>query len=248
MSLPEIVSPQEWRAARVELLAEEKAMTRARDALNAKRRRMPMVKIEKDYVFEGPDGKASLLDLFEGRLQLVVDHFMFDPSWEEGCPGCTAGADEVSQGLMEHLHARDTTLVSVSRAPLDKIQRYKERKGWTFPWYSSYGSDFNYDFNVTIDESVTPLEYNYRSRAEHEQAGIADRVEGDQPFEAPGLSCFLRDGDSVFRTYSTYARGDEAVGGSYYFLDLTALGRQEAWEEPKGRSPNPRGADPSLTS
>ena len=236
MSLPQVVSRDEWLVARKELLAKEKELTRARDALNAERRRLPMVEIDKDYVFEGPDGKASLLDLFEGRRQLIVGHFMFDPSWDDGCPSCSAGADEISDGLLEHLHARDTTLVVVSRAPLDKIEQYKARKGWTFPWYSSYGSDFNYDFHVTLDESVAPVEYNYRTKAEHEQAGTSCYVEGEQPIEMPGQSCFLRDGDGVFHTYSSYARGAEMTGGSYYFLDLTALGRQEDWEEPKGRA------------
>jgi hypothetical protein len=127
MNLPEIVSPERWRAARIELLAEEKALTRARDALNTKRRRLPMVRIDKEYVFDGSQGKASLLELFEGRRRLIVDHFMFDPSREEGCPGCSADADEVSGGLLEHLHTRDTTLAAVSRAPLDKIEQYKAR-------------------------------------------------------------------------------------------------------------------------
>ncbi|MGH3620672.1 MAG: DUF899 family protein [Sciscionella sp.] len=133
-------------------------------------------------------------------------------------------------------YTRDTSLVEVSRAPLAKIEVYKARKGWTFPWYSSYGSDFNYDFHVTLDDSVTPVEYNYRTKAEHEQAGTSSYVEGEQPMEAPGSSYFLRDGDRVFHTYSTYARGAEMTGGSYYFLDLTTLGRQEDWEEPKGRA------------
>jgi len=236
MSLPKVVSPAEWRAARIELLAEEKAMTRARDALNTKRRELPMVRIEKDYVFEGPDGHVGLLDLFDGRRQLIVGHFMFDPRADTGCPSCSAGADEVSNGLLEHLHARDTTLVHVSRAPLHKLERYRKRKGWTFPWYSSYGSDFNYDFHVTLDESVAAVEYNYRTTAEHEQAGTSYYVSGEQPIEMPGSSYFLRDGNDVFHTYSTYARGGEMTGGSYYFLDLTALGRQEDWELPKGRA------------
>jgi predicted dithiol-disulfide oxidoreductase (DUF899 family) len=161
MSLPEIVDHEEWRAARIELLAEEKAMTRARDALSAKRRMLPMVRIDKDYRFEGPDGPATLVDLFEGRSQLIVQHFMFDPGWDEGCPSCTAAADEMSDGLQEHLNARDTSFAVVSRAPLEKIEKYKATRGWTFPWYSSFGSDFNYDFNVTIDPSVKPAEYNY---------------------------------------------------------------------------------------
>jgi predicted dithiol-disulfide oxidoreductase (DUF899 family) len=247
MGLPEVVSREEWLAARKKLLAKEKQFTRKRDALSAERRRLPMVRIDKDYVFEGPQGKASLLDLFDGRRQLIVGHFMFDPSWEDGCPSCSAGADEVSDGLLEHLHARETTFVYVSRAPLAKLEAYKARKGWTFPWYSSYGSDFNYDFHVTLDESVTPIEYNYRSKAEHEQAGTSYYVEGEQPIEAPGTSFFLRDGDEVFHTYSTYARGAEMMGGSYYFLDLTALGRQEDWEEPKDRVPDAHDAVPNFS-
>jgi predicted dithiol-disulfide oxidoreductase (DUF899 family) len=247
MGLPEVVSREEWLAARKKLLAKEKQFTRKRDALSAERRRLPMVRIDKDYVFEGPQGKASLLDLFYGRRQLIVGHFMFDPSWEDGCPSCSAGADEVSDGLLEHLHARETTFVYVSRAPLAKLEAYKARKGWTFPWYSSYGSDFNYDFHVTLDESVTPIEYNYRSKAEHEQAGTSYYVEGEQPIEAPGTSFFLRDGDEVFHTYSTYARGAEMMGGSYYFLDLTALGRQEDWEEPKDRVPDAHDAVPNFS-
>ena len=248
MSLPKVVSPEEWRAARLELLAEEKALTRARDALNTRRRGLPMVKVEKDYVFEGPDGKVGLTDLFEGRRQLMVGHFMFDPTWDDGCPSCSAGADENCEGLREHLHARDTTFAYVSRAPIAKIEAYKARKGWTFPWYSSHGSDFNYDFHVTMDESVAPIEYNYRTKEEHEKAGTAYYFEGEQPIEEPGLSCFLRDGDAVFHTYSTFGRGAEMLGGSYYFLDLTALGRQEDWEEPKGRTAAARGAVPDFAS
>ena len=248
MTLPQVVSRDEWLVARKELLAREKELTRQRDALNAERRRLPMVKIDKDYVFEGPDGKASLLDLFDGRRQLIVRHFMFSPEWDEGCSSCSAGADEISDGLLNHLHARDTSFVVVSRAPLAKIEPYKARRGWTFPWYSSYGSDFNYDFHVTLDESVAPVEYNYRTKAEHEQAGTSGYVEGDPPIEGPGQSCFLRDGDTVFHTYSTSARGAEMVGGSYYYLDLTALGRQEDWEEPKGRATSERGAIPNFSA
>jgi predicted dithiol-disulfide oxidoreductase (DUF899 family) len=238
MTLPQVVSHEEWLVARKALLVKEKELTRARDALNAERRRLPMVEITKPYAFEGPEGRASLLDLFEGRLQLIVGHFMFDPSWDDGCPSCSAGADEVAPGLLEHLHTRDTTLAYVSRAPLAKIEDYKARKGWTFPWYSSYGSDFNYDFHVTLDESVAPPEYNYRPL----------EVDWQQPFELPGTSYFLREGDRVFHTYSTYARGAEQTGGSYYFLDLTALGRQEDWEEPKGRAQAVRAAQPDFAS
>jgi predicted dithiol-disulfide oxidoreductase (DUF899 family) len=242
-NLPRVVPRAEWLVARKALLADEKAMTRARDELNAKRRLLPMVKIEKDYVFEGPQGKATLLDLFEGRWQLIVHHFMFDPSWDDGCPSCSADADDRSEGLVRHLNTRDTTLVVVSRAPLTKIEDYKARKGWTFPWYSSYGSDFNYDFGVTMDESVAPLEYNYRTRAEFEQLG--DTLPAG---EYPGYSCFLRVADDVFHTYSLFARGTEFANLAYHYLDLTALGRQEDWEEPKGRATVVRGAMPDFST
>src|SRR4051794_28001968 len=162
MSLPEITTREKWLAARTALLAKEKEMTRARDALNAERRRLPMVEVTKDYRFEGPDGEVGLLDLFEGRRQLIVKHFMFDPEWDEGCASCTAGTDEMAGGLLDHLHARDTTLAQVSRAPLAKLRRYAATRGWTVPWYSSFGSDFNYDFDVTLDRSVKPPVYNYR--------------------------------------------------------------------------------------
>jgi predicted dithiol-disulfide oxidoreductase (DUF899 family) len=244
MSLPTIVSRDEWLAARRELLAREKAFTHARDELNAERRRLPMVEVDKEYVFDGPDGKASLLDLFEGRRQLIVQHFMFHPDWEDGCPSCTAGADEMSDGLRRHLATRQTSLVYISRAPIEKIERYKAKRGWTFPWYSSFHSDFNYDFHVTLDESVAPAEYNYRSADEWRARGADGFDRDDQPVEQPGSSFFLRDGDRIFHTYSTFGRGAEQTGGSYYFLDLTALGRQEDWEEPKGRADLPRSAVP----
>ena len=246
MSLPRIATREEWLAARKDLLAKEKELTRARDALNAERRRLPMVEITKPYSFEGPSGRVGLIDLFEGRQQLIVGHFMFDPRWEDGCRSCSAGADEVADGQLEHLHRRDTTLAYVSRAPLEKIERYKAKKGWTFPWYSSYGSDFNYDFHVTLDESVAPMEYNYRSPEEYAERGVRMFVDSEQPIEMPGTSCFLRVGDRVFHTYSNYARGAEMTGGSYYQLDLTALGRQEEWEEPKGRSESARSAQPGF--
>src|SRR3954454_21458496 len=153
MSLPDVVSREEWLVARKELLVREKAATRARDALNADRRRLPMVLVDKDYRFEGPDGEVGLADLFEGRRQLVVQHFMFDPSWDDGCPSCTAGADENAPKMREHLAVRDTTFAAISRAPIDKIERYKAKKGWTFPWVSSFGSPFNYDYQATVDAS-----------------------------------------------------------------------------------------------
>jgi predicted dithiol-disulfide oxidoreductase (DUF899 family) len=241
VSLPDVVSRNEWVAARKALLAKEKELTRARDELNAERRRLPMVEIEKDYVFEGPEGEATLLDLFEGRRQLIVDHFMFDPEWDEGCRSCSGRADNI--GHLAHLHVRDTSLVVVSRAPYSKIAPFKERMGWTFPWYSSYGSDFNYDFHVTLDEAVAPVEYNYLDSAE-----LAARGYPGLAGEFHGMSVFLRDthggtgADRVFHTYSTYARGTEQVGGTHYFLDMTALGRQEDWEEPKGRAGGAPGA------
>lgn len=243
--LPTIVSREDWVKARKKLLNKEKAATRARDALNAERRRLPMVKMDKDYLFEGSDGRVSLLDLFEERSQLIVGHFMFDPSWEQGCSSCSAGAVEMSDGHLKHLHARDTTFVYISRAPYSKIESYKNQKGWNFPWYSSYGSDFNYDFHVTLDEFIAPIEYNYRGKDELAKLGMP--IGSTQSVELPGRSCFLRVGNDVFHTYSVYARGLEQAGGAYYFLDETALGRQEDWEEPKGRASAPRGAKPNFS-
>ena len=213
MNLPQVVSRDEWKAAREELLVKEKEATRARDALAAERRRLPMVRIEKDYVFEGPEGKASLLDLFDGRRQLIIYHFMFAPGvegWPEaGCPGCSLFVDNI--GHLAHLHARDTSLVLISRAPLANIESYKERMGWSVPWFSSFGSDFNSDFRVTTDEG-----------------------------ETFGLNVFLRDGDRVFRTYYTDGHGVEALGSNWTFLDLTPLGRQENWEDsPEGWPQSP---------
>jgi predicted dithiol-disulfide oxidoreductase (DUF899 family) len=247
MSLPKVVGREEWVAARQELLAREKDLTRQRDALNIERRNLPMVEIEKDYVFDGPTGPVRLIDMFEGGPQLIMYHFMFDPEWEEGCPSCTAGTDELSPGFFEHLRVRDTSYAMVSRAPLAKLERWKAKKGWGIPWYSSFGTDFNYDFGVTIDESVGQDRYNFRSKAEYEAMG-STFFDAEQPFELPGRSCFLQVDGRVFHTYSQYARGLESTGGSYYFLDLTALGRQEEWEEPKGRSDSARSARPDFAS
>jgi predicted dithiol-disulfide oxidoreductase (DUF899 family) len=221
MYLPKVTSRQEWLQARKRLLAKEKEATRARDALRAERQALPMVEVEKVYAFEGPDGEAGLLDMFEGRRQLIVQHFMFDPEWEDGCPSCTYFSEDL--GHLPHLHEKDTSFVVISRAPLRKIEAYKRKRGWTFPWYSSFGSDFNYDFHVTMDESVAPAEYNYRSAAEHRQAGMPWYTEGEQP----GVSVFLREGDRVFHTYSSFARGSEHLVSTAMFLDLTPLGRQE---------------------
>jgi predicted dithiol-disulfide oxidoreductase (DUF899 family) len=245
MSLPEVVSRDEWVAARKALLVKEKALTKARDALNTERRMLPMVKIDKDYRFAGPDGEVGLVDMFDGRDQLIVRHFMFDPSWDDGCPSCTAGIDEVCDGLLEHLHTRDTSFVVIARAPLPKIERYKATRGWTLPFFSSFGSDFNYDFHVTLDARVAPVEYNYRTAEEFRKIGNAGFLDQESS-EQPGQSCFLRLGNDVFHTYSSFARGAESTGGSYYFLDETVLGRQEDWEEPKGRSESVRGAEPNF--
>jgi predicted dithiol-disulfide oxidoreductase (DUF899 family) len=212
MNLPPVVSEAEWREAHETLLAKEKAASRARDALAAERRRLPRVRIEKDYVFDGPDGEARLVDLFDGRRQLIVYHFMFGPNQDEGCDGCSMVVDQI--GHLAHLHARDTSFVLVSRAPLVKIEPYKERMGWTIPWFSSFGSDFNVDFGLSPE---TPQEGTY------------------QDGETFGLSVFFRHGDEVFRTYFTNRRGVEALGSVWTFLDLTPLGRQENWEDsPEG--------------
>jgi predicted dithiol-disulfide oxidoreductase (DUF899 family) len=245
MTHPEVVSREEWLAAREQLLVREKELTRQRDVLNADRRRLPMVRIDKDYVFEGLGGTAGLLDLFEGSSQLIIYHAMFGPEWESACPSCTASLGEVSASLLAHLKARDTAFVSVSRAPYAKIATDRAAHGWTFPWYSSYGSDFNYDFHVTLDAAVAPVQYNYRAPAELAKVDPGWLDEGSS--EVAGFSCFLRDGDAVFHTYSTYARGTEPAVGAYPLLDLTALGRQEDWEEPKGRADHVSQADPSFS-
>jgi predicted dithiol-disulfide oxidoreductase (DUF899 family) len=168
---------------------------------------------------------------------------MFDPSWEDGCSSCTAGADEMSAGHLEHLHARDTTFAYVSRAPYAQLAAYRAKRGWTFPWYSSFGSDFNYDYGVTLDPEVAPVVYNFRAAQEYAERGDEFELVG----EFPGRSSFLYADGQVFHTYSVYARGLETVGGSYYLLDETALGRQEDWEEPAGRADSAHGARPDFS-
>jgi predicted dithiol-disulfide oxidoreductase (DUF899 family) len=207
-ALPDIVSAAQWRKARAKLLVKEKKATRARDALAAERRRLPMALIDKCYEFQGPDGTKNLLDLFEGRHQLLLYHFMFAPGvrgWPKaGCAGCSMFADQVAD--LAHLHARDISFVMVSRAPLANLLAYEKRMGWTLPWFSSSGSDFNADFGLTTEEG-----------------------------EHHGLSVFLRDGDKVYRTYFTTARGVEPLGNTWTLLDITPYGRQETWEDsPKG--------------
>jgi predicted dithiol-disulfide oxidoreductase (DUF899 family) len=226
MDTQRVVSRDEWLAARRELLGQEKEATRAKDAVDARRRALPVVEVGKDYVFAGPDGPASLAGLFAGRRQLIVYHFMWRhaesgfPGEDQGCPTCSFLADNI--GELSHLHSCDTTLVLVSRAPLASIDRFRQRMGWQVPWYSSYGSDFNYDFHVSFDEDIAPLEYNYK-----DQATLAR----DVPYirsraDAHGISVFLREGDRVFHSYSAYGRGVDQLLGTYNYLDLTPLGRQ----------------------
>jgi predicted dithiol-disulfide oxidoreductase (DUF899 family) len=208
MSLPRIVSREQWRAAREELQRKEETVRRAREVLGQERRRLPMVEVDAGYVFEGGDGKATLLDLFEGRAQLVVHHFMFAPEWESGCPCCAAFLDQV--GHLAHLRARNTSFAAVSRAPFTRILPFKARMGWVVPWYSSSCSasqgDFNLDFEATVESG----------------RGLVDR---------PGVSCFLRESDRVFHTYSVYDDGLDGLGTLVGLLDLTALGRSPAGGE-----------------
>ena len=240
MSLPDVVSREDWLQARRRLLAQEKELTRRHDQLNADRRRLPMVKVEKNYTFEGANGPVTLEQLFGDHRQLIVQHVMLGPDWDQPCPGCSAALDELSDGVLKHLASRETAFVLVSRAPYDKIAGVAKERGWNQPWYSSYGSDFNYDYQVTLDESVGQLQYNYRPEP--------DLLGGDRSAEMPGYSAFLREGDEVFHTYSAFSRGTEYTGNAYTFLDMTALGRQEDWEEPKGRVAPSRGGDPTFTS
>jgi predicted dithiol-disulfide oxidoreductase (DUF899 family) len=208
MELPPVVSQAEWQAALDALRVKEKELTRAHDALATERRRLARVRIDKDYMFAGPHGKARLVDLFEGRRQLIVYHFMFGPNQEAGCDGCSMFADQVCH--LAHLHARDTSFAFVSRAPTEKIEAYRQRMGWEIPWYSSFESDFNVDFGTGL-ETPDPTKY--------------------QDGESFGLSVFFRDGDEVYRTYFTSRRGVETIGPVWTFLDLTPLGRQEEWED-----------------
>ncbi len=212
-----VVDRQEWVAARLDHLRDEKAFTRQRDELSRKRRDLLWLEITEEYVFQGPDGPATLVDLFEGRGQLLVNHFMMGPDWEEGCPSCSFWADNYS-GIEPHLAARDTTLVAISRAPLDKIEAYRERMGWEFPWYSSADNTFNFDFRVSFtDDELASGEklYNYDT-----QQPYAD--------EAPGMSIFARSDDGrVFLTYQTFSRGLDMMNTAYHMLDLTPKGRDE---------------------
>jgi predicted dithiol-disulfide oxidoreductase (DUF899 family) len=208
MALPNVVSEAEWQAARDELLVKEKQATRALDALAAERRRLPVVAVEKDYDLQGPDGKVGFADLFDGRRQLIVYHFMFGPGGDQ-CTGCSSFTDNIAD--LTHLRARDTSFALVSRAPYDEIRAFKDRMGWTVPWFSSFGSDFNYDFGVSTDRG-----------------------------EMFALSVFVRDGESVYRSYVTSSRGVDRLRLDFNLLDLTPFGRQEVWEDsPAGRPQTP---------
>jgi predicted dithiol-disulfide oxidoreductase (DUF899 family) len=213
----------EWLAARLELLDAEKELTRRSDELARRRQQLPWVRIGKQYRFDTDQGSASLAGLFQERSQLIVYHFMFGPDYEAGCPSCSSIADGFD-GSVAHLARRDITLCAVSRAPLEKLQAYKQQMGWSFPWASSFGSDFNYDFHVTIDPNVAPVEYNYRNQAQLEAADAAWRGwSGEQP----GMSAFALEDGVVYHTYSAYARGLDVLWSMLQWLDRAPLGRNE---------------------
>ena len=222
METSTVVSRNEWLTARRALLAKEKEATHLRDELSAQRRALPKVLVEKSYTFDGPRGEATLLDLFGAHRQLIVYHFMFAPSWSEGCPHCSYVMDNVD-GALVHLAASDTAFAAISRAPLAKLDAFKARMGWRFPWLSSGESDFNYDFHVTIDD-VRNTEYNYENVTELRRRKLIPQT----PSDMPGFSVFSRDGDEVFHTYSTYHRGVDTFLNTYNLLDMTPLGRNES--------------------
>lgn len=229
VNLPKTVSRAEWLVARKELLKKEKEFTRQRDRLSAERRKLPVVKIEKEYIFDGPNGRATLRDLFGSHRQLVIYHFMFDPECEEGCKSCSHFIDNVA-GSIVHLAARDTSFAVISLAPFPKIESFKKRMGWAFLWLSSFGNDFNYDFRVTLDPEKPEYEYNYANAKTLLAGGKIWFPKG----EMPGLSVFLREGEQVFHAYSTYQRGLDLPLNTYNLLDLTPLGRQEEGERIQG--------------
>jgi predicted dithiol-disulfide oxidoreductase (DUF899 family) len=211
-TLNPIVSPADWLEARKALLAQEKALTRKLDALRAQRQQLPWVKVDKLYIFETPSGPKTLADLFAGRSQLLVQHFMFAPDWEEGCVGCSLGGDHIN-GILPHLENHDVKFTAVSRAPLAKLMAFKQRMGWRFDWASSNDTDFNYDYGVAFRDGAQV--YNYRE-------------EKDLPADLPGLSAFYKDEDgTVYHTYSCYARGTELAGGVFGLLDISPKGRNE---------------------
>ena len=216
MTTHQIVSKPDWTAARLELLEKEKAFTKARDALSAERRALPWERVETNYLFDGERGPVSLADLFAGRGQLIVYHFMFGPDWGAGCKSCSFWADNYNPAVV-HLNHRDTNLVAVSRAPLDRLLAYRERLGWSFEWVSSLKNSFNRDFAVSFPDATARADNNYNFGT--------IRFDGE---EAPGISVFVKDGDAIFHTYSTYARGLDMLNGTYHLLDLVPKGRDEA--------------------
>ena len=238
-----IVSREEWLVARKAHLACEKALTKARDEVSRQRRELPWVKVETPYIFDGPDGKETLADLFDGRSQLIVYHFMFGPEWKEGCPGCSFLADHID-GALTHLAHRDVTLRVVSRAPLIRIEAFKKRMGWRFKWVSSHGSDFNFDYHVSFtkdDVAKGKVDYNYKMQDGHD--------------ELPGISVFHKGakGD-IFHTYSSYGRGGDMMIGTYNYLDLVPKGRDEdglastmAWVRHHDNYGDGDGVDPAGT-
>jgi len=222
-----VVSQEEWLAARKALVQKEKDLVRANDAVTAELRDLPMVKIDKDYQFKGPDGSTlTLNDLFSGKDQLIVYHFMFGPDDTEGCHGCAFIGEHIPD--IRHLRSKNTAMVVISRAPFEKLDAWKNKIGWTFPWYSSEGSDFNYDFHVTLDEKVRPVEYNFATKAELEAKGQKWNTSGEQP----GLSVFFRKDGEIYHTYSAYSRGLEKLLTTMQFLDMTPLGRQASQAGP----------------
>lgn len=222
---PPIASAEEWLAARKQLLEAEKELTRQSDRVNAQRRRLPMVEITKAYSFDGPEGRRSLLDLFDGQRQLIVYHFMFDPEWDKGCDGCTSLVDAL--GDLSDLAKNDTAFALISRAPLEKLEKFKALHGWPWRWYSSHDSDFNYDFHATYDESRAPILANFRTQAEREARGATTAPKG----ETHGMSVFFLHEGKVHHTYSAYARGVENLVHSYALLDITPWGRQQDFED-----------------
>jgi predicted dithiol-disulfide oxidoreductase (DUF899 family) len=232
--LPPIATREDWLKARKALLTREKEITRLRDAASAERRRLPMVKIETPYIFQGPGGSVDLPGLFCGRRQLFAHHFMWFEDGQAFCKGCTGAAHTGFNNprFREVLDERDVRFVAISRAPWEQITAYKEKHGWTFPWYSSHGNDFNLDFHTTLDEAKKPIEYNYRNKTELIAAGFpAESLKEDWPAN----SVFLRNGNDVYHTYSAYTRGLDSLHVPNAFLDLTPYGRQEEWEDsPEG--------------
>ncbi|MUL82063.1 MULTISPECIES: DUF899 domain-containing protein [unclassified Mycolicibacterium] len=227
MTTPKIVTREQWLTARRELLKIEKEHTRAGDRLAEHRRALPMVEVDTEYIFDGPDGPVTLRGLFNDHRQLIVYHFMFEPDWDEGCPSCSYLADNFTGALL-HLSARDTAFAVVSRAPTEKLTTFAARMGWTFGWYSSSHTSFNDDFAVTVNPDSGAVTYNYQPAADLLASGKIWVERG----ELPGLSVFLRDDERIFHTYSTYQRGLDHLINTYNYLDLTPLGRGADDQEP----------------